>query len=191
MKKSTVHLCHWPYLLWVFPKKFKINTNRLKSEWINPVLNGSWNLLTHIFHVSFLCLKQKLLLPLDSALVEGVHWLTLSPSWVWAYLLWSKSLRNLNQECFPSWNPLAYEIWMCIVFAYIVPAWSCSWLAGFSPYEWHTRRSRKMGRKDPATSLPTSLASLTASGFPWVLLCSKSVTFHPGWFQSPWDSSTP
>lgn len=35
-------------------------------------------------------------------------------------------------------DPLAYEIWMCIVFAYIGVSVVLFLVSRFSPYEWHT-----------------------------------------------------
>nr|XP_020834028.1 glutamate receptor 1 isoform X4 [Phascolarctos cinereus] len=47
-------------------------------------------------------------------------------------------------------DPLAYEIWMCIVFAYIGVSVVLFLVSRFSPYEWHSEEFEE-GR-DPATS---------------------------------------
>ncbi|KAM6299637.1 glutamate receptor 1 isoform 4-T4 [Aegotheles albertisi] len=47
-------------------------------------------------------------------------------------------------------DPLAYEIWMCIVFAYIGVSVVLFLVSRFSPYEWHTEEFEE-GRDQPAT----------------------------------------
>ncbi|XP_074011688.1 glutamate receptor 1 isoform X3 [Numenius arquata] len=46
-------------------------------------------------------------------------------------------------------DPLAYEIWMCIVFAYIGVSVVLFLVSRFSPYEWHTEEFEE-GRDQPA-----------------------------------------
>uniref|UniRef100_H0YR49 Glutamate receptor n=1 Tax=Taeniopygia guttata TaxID=59729 RepID=H0YR49_TAEGU len=46
-------------------------------------------------------------------------------------------------------DPLAYEIWMCIVFAYIGVSVVLFLVSRFSPYEWHTEECEE-GRDQPA-----------------------------------------
>ncbi|XP_041337838.1 glutamate receptor 1 isoform X4 [Pyrgilauda ruficollis] len=46
-------------------------------------------------------------------------------------------------------DPLAYEIWMCIVFAYIGVSVVLFLVSRFSPYEWHTEEYEE-GRDQPA-----------------------------------------
>ncbi|KAM9288538.1 glutamate receptor 1 isoform 4-T4 [Morus bassanus] len=46
-------------------------------------------------------------------------------------------------------DPLAYEIWMCIVFAYIGVSVVLFLVSRFSPYEWHTEEFEE-GREQPA-----------------------------------------
>ncbi|XP_067423254.1 glutamate receptor 1 isoform X3 [Emydura macquarii macquarii] len=47
-------------------------------------------------------------------------------------------------------DPLAYEIWMCIVFAYIGVSVVLFLVSRFSPYEWHTEEFEE-GRDQPAS----------------------------------------
>lgn len=46
-------------------------------------------------------------------------------------------------------DPLAYEIWMCIVFAYIGVSVVLFLVSRFSPYEWHNEELEE-GRDQPA-----------------------------------------
>jgi len=48
-------------------------------------------------------------------------------------------------------DPLAYEIWMCIVFAYIGVSVVLFLVSRFSPYEWHTEEFEE-GRDQPANT---------------------------------------
>ncbi len=47
-------------------------------------------------------------------------------------------------------DPLAYEIWMCIVFAYIGVSVVLFLVSRFSPYEWHLDENEEA--KDPQTA---------------------------------------
>ncbi len=97
-------------------------------------------------------------------------------------------------------DPLAYEIWMCIVFAYIGVSVVLFLVSRFSPYEWHADDCEDGAEQDPnqpssSSAQPgqgqqnqnqqsqiriTSLASSTVSGSHWELSCSRAVTFPPG-----------
>ncbi|XP_051965864.1 glutamate receptor 4-like isoform X2 [Xyrauchen texanus] len=50
-------------------------------------------------------------------------------------------------------DPLAYEIWMCIVFAYIGVSVVLFLVSRFSPYEWHTEEPEE-GSEGPASDQP-------------------------------------
>ena len=139
----------------------------------------------HFFHVSFLLQKAEIAIaPLTITLVREEVIDFSKPFMSLGISIMIKKPQKSKPGVFSFLDPLAYEIWMCIVFAYIGVSVVLFLVRGLV-HTSGTQKSQKMGRKDPATSLPTSLASLTASGFPWVLLCSKDVTFHPGQFQSP------
>ncbi|KAM6984038.1 glutamate receptor 1-like isoform 2-T2 [Tautogolabrus adspersus] len=64
-------------------------------------------------------------------------------------------------------DPLAYEIWMCIVFAYIGVSVVLFLVSRFSPYEWKGDESDDEDETLPSSSsrraLPTSLSELTHS----------------------------
>ncbi|XP_075897655.1 glutamate receptor 1a isoform X1 [Nelusetta ayraudi] len=57
-------------------------------------------------------------------------------------------------------DPLAYEIWMCIVFAYIGVSVVLFLVSRFSPYEWHAEDYEEGG--EPQT--PTQAAAAAANG---------------------------
>ncbi|KAG7241891.1 hypothetical protein INR49_024861 [Caranx melampygus] len=77
-------------------------------------------------------------------------------------------------------DPLAYEIWMCIVFAYIGVSVVLFLVSRFSPYEWNLEEQDET--KDPQTPLilPMTLASSIPSGSHWAPSCSRAVTSLPG-----------
>ena len=50
-------------------------------------------------------------------------------------------------------DPLAYEIWMCIVFAYIGVSVVLFLVSRFSPYEWHTEEPEE-GTDGPPSDQP-------------------------------------
>lgn len=56
-------------------------------------------------------------------------------------------------------DPLAYEIWMCIVFAYIGVSVVLFLVSRFSPYEWHTEEPEE-GTDGPPSDQPPNEFSI-------------------------------
>ncbi|XP_035383161.1 glutamate receptor 1b isoform X2 [Electrophorus electricus] len=56
-------------------------------------------------------------------------------------------------------DPLAYEIWMCIVFAYIGVSVVLFLVSRFSPYEWHGEETEESGEQQGRTGTPSPEAT--------------------------------
>uniref|UniRef100_A0A2D4L1Y3 Ionotropic glutamate receptor C-terminal domain-containing protein n=1 Tax=Micrurus paraensis TaxID=1970185 RepID=A0A2D4L1Y3_9SAUR len=61
-------------------------------------------------------------------------------------------------------DPLAYEIWMCIVFAYIGVSVVLFLVSRFSPYEWHTEEPED-GREGPSDQPPNEFGIFNSLWF--------------------------
>lgn len=60
-------------------------------------------------------------------------------------------------------DPLAYEIWMCIVFAYIGVSVVLFLVSRFSPYEWHSDDSEDGGEQQSQNRTPSPEAGQSQS----------------------------
>lgn len=60
-------------------------------------------------------------------------------------------------------DPLAYEIWMCIVFAYIGVSVVLFLVSRFSPYEWHSDESEISGEQQSQNQTPSPEAGQSQS----------------------------
>lgn len=60
-------------------------------------------------------------------------------------------------------DPLAYEIWMCIVFAYIGVSVVLFLVSRFSPYEWHSDDSEDGGEQQTQNRTPSPEAGQSQS----------------------------
>lgn len=61
-------------------------------------------------------------------------------------------------------DPLAYEIWMCIVFAYIGVSVVLFLVSRFSPYEWHTEEPED-GKEGPSDQPPNEFGIFNSLWF--------------------------
>ncbi|KAF7250795.1 Glutamate receptor 4, partial [Varanus komodoensis] len=61
-------------------------------------------------------------------------------------------------------DPLAYEIWMCIVFAYIGVSVVLFLVSRFSPYEWHTEEPEE-GKEGPSDQPPNEFGIFNSLWF--------------------------
>ena len=82
-------------------------------------------------------------------------------------------------------DPLAYEIWMCIVFAYIGVSVVLFLVSRFSPYEWHADdMDEGAGPKDCQTTPGTA----SSSGGPQPATPTQEQSNEFGIFNSLWFS---
>lgn len=62
-------------------------------------------------------------------------------------------------------DPLAYEIWMCIVFAYIGVSVVLFLVSRFSPYEWHTEEPEEGTDGQPSDQPPNEFGIFNSLWF--------------------------
>ncbi|XP_036424895.1 glutamate receptor 1a isoform X1 [Colossoma macropomum] len=83
-------------------------------------------------------------------------------------------------------DPLAYEIWMCIVFAYIGVSVVLFLVSRFSPYEWHAEDYEENAEANP--NQPSSSTGQTGQGGQNQPQQSQEQTNEFGIFNSLWFS---
>ncbi|XP_051513801.1 glutamate receptor 1-like isoform X2 [Myxocyprinus asiaticus] len=83
-------------------------------------------------------------------------------------------------------DPLAYEIWMCIVFAYIGVSVVLFLVSRFSPYEWHADDYEEGAEQNP--NQPSSLSAQLGQGQQNQNQQSQEQTNEFGIFNSLWFS---
>uniref|UniRef100_A0AAQ4QVY7 Glutamate receptor n=1 Tax=Gasterosteus aculeatus aculeatus TaxID=481459 RepID=A0AAQ4QVY7_GASAC len=76
-------------------------------------------------------------------------------------------------------DPLAYEIWMCIVFAYIGVSVVLFLVSRFSPYEWHTEEPEEGTDGPPSDQPPNEFGIFNSL---WFSLDAAAVTGRVWWF---------
>lgn len=88
-------------------------------------------------------------------------------------------------------DPLAYEIWMCIVFAYIGVSVVLFLVSRFSPYEWHTEEFEE-GRDQPANDQTNEFGIFNSLWFSLGAFMQQGCDISPRWvtsFHEPPSSS--
>uniref|UniRef100_A0A673L603 Glutamate receptor 1-like n=1 Tax=Sinocyclocheilus rhinocerous TaxID=307959 RepID=A0A673L603_9TELE len=83
-------------------------------------------------------------------------------------------------------DPLAYEIWMCIVFAYIGVSVVLFLVSRFSPYEWHAEDCEEGAEQNP--NQPSSSSAQPGQGQQTQNQQSQEQTNEFGIFNSLWFS---
>ncbi|KAF3847827.1 hypothetical protein F7725_020855 [Dissostichus mawsoni] len=79
-------------------------------------------------------------------------------------------------------DPLAYEIWMCIVFAYIGVSVVLFLVSRFSPYEWHAEEPEEGTTElGPTDQPPNEFGIFNSSGSHWEPSCNRAATSHHGY----------
>ena len=81
-------------------------------------------------------------------------------------------------------DPLAYEIWMCIVFAYIGVSVVLFLVSRFSPYEWHTEEFEE-GRDQPANDQTNEFGIFNSLWFSLGAFMQQGCDISPRWVAFP------
>ncbi|XP_076832100.1 glutamate receptor 4a [Brachyhypopomus gauderio] len=76
-------------------------------------------------------------------------------------------------------DPLAYEIWMCIVFAYIGVSVVLFLVSRFSPYEWNTEESEEGTDGQPAIQPPNEFGIFNSLWFSLGAFMQQGCDFTP------------
>uniref|UniRef100_A0AAR2LEI2 Glutamate receptor n=1 Tax=Pygocentrus nattereri TaxID=42514 RepID=A0AAR2LEI2_PYGNA len=76
-------------------------------------------------------------------------------------------------------DPLAYEIWMCIVFAYIGVSVVLFLVSRFSPYEWHTEEPEEGSESAPADQPPNEFGIFNSLWFSLGAFMQQGCDFTP------------
>ncbi|KAL2299323.1 hypothetical protein Nmel_013975 [Mimus melanotis] len=86
-------------------------------------------------------------------------------------------------------DPLAYEIWMCIVFAYIGVSVVLFLVSRFSPYEWHTEEFEE-GRDQPANDQTNEFGIFNSLWFSLGAFMQQGCDISPRWVAFSNESSS-
>ncbi|XDV33106.1 hypothetical protein PO909_003668 [Leuciscus waleckii] len=76
-------------------------------------------------------------------------------------------------------DPLAYEIWMCIVFAYIGVSVVLFLVSRFSPYEWHTEEPEDGSDGPPSDQPPNEFGIFNSLWFSLGAFMQQGCDFTP------------
>uniref|UniRef100_A0A673KZU9 Glutamate receptor n=1 Tax=Sinocyclocheilus rhinocerous TaxID=307959 RepID=A0A673KZU9_9TELE len=76
-------------------------------------------------------------------------------------------------------DPLAYEIWMCIVFAYIGVSVVLFLVSRFSPYEWHTEEPEEGSDSPPSDQPPNEFGIFNSLWFSLGAFMQQGCDFTP------------
>ncbi|XP_073674386.1 glutamate receptor 4a [Garra rufa] len=76
-------------------------------------------------------------------------------------------------------DPLAYEIWMCIVFAYIGVSVVLFLVSRFSPYEWHTEEPEEGSDGPPSDQPPNEFGIFNSLWFSLGAFMQQGCDFTP------------
>lgn len=85
-------------------------------------------------------------------------------------------------------DPLAYEIWMCIVFAYIGVSVVLFLVSRFSPYEWHTEEPED-GKEGPSDQPPNEFGIFNSLWFSLGAFMQQGCDISPRLVSKPLSSS--
>uniref|UniRef100_A0A3B3QM70 Glutamate receptor n=1 Tax=Paramormyrops kingsleyae TaxID=1676925 RepID=A0A3B3QM70_9TELE len=81
-------------------------------------------------------------------------------------------------------DPLAYEIWMCIVFAYIGVSVVLFLVSRFSPYEWHTEEPEEDSDGQPGEQPPNEFGIFNSLWFSLGAFMQQGCDISPRWSLS-------
>ncbi|KAK3523528.1 hypothetical protein QTP70_001896 [Hemibagrus guttatus] len=82
-------------------------------------------------------------------------------------------------------DPLAYEIWMCIVFAYIGVSVVLFLVSRFSPYEWHTEEPEEGTDGPPSDQPPNEFSIFNSLWFSLGAFMQQGCDISPSGVYSP------
>lgn len=117
------------------------------------------------FHVSFLLQKAEIAIaPLTITLVREEVIDFSKPFMSLGISIMIKKPQKSKPGVFSFLDPLAYEIWMCIVFAYIGVSVVLFLVSRFSPYEWHTEEPED-GKEGPSDQPPNEFGIFNSLWF--------------------------
>lgn len=80
-------------------------------------------------------------------------------------------------------DPLAYEIWMCIVFAYIGVSVVLFLVSRFSPYEWHTEEPEDGKEGPPSDQPPNEFGIFNSLWFSLGAFMQQGCDISPRWVK--------
>lgn len=86
-------------------------------------------------------------------------------------------------------DPLAYEIWMCIVFAYIGVSVVLFLVSRFSPYEWHTEEPEEGTDGPPSDQPPNEFGIFNSLWFSLGAFMQQGCDISPR-YKAPITSNT-
>lgn len=117
------------------------------------------------FPVSFLLQKAEIAIaPLTITLVREEVIDFSKPFMSLGISIMIKKPQKSKPGVFSFLDPLAYEIWMCIVFAYIGVSVVLFLVSRFSPYEWHTEEPED-GKEGPSDQPPNEFGIFNSLWF--------------------------